>query len=206
MDVMLNAKERLIRSGALLFHCRSYAAVGVQELCEHADVRRGSFYYYFPSKEALALAVLENEARELRETVFEPAFGDSGAPLDGFERFLERLYDYHTRRAEQESGSIGGCPMANLGQELGSQYDDIRNKAADIMEAFTKAYAHAIAEAMAQGELPPDTDPQRTAERVRAYIQGLLEMAKLENDPAVLPRLGIDIAGLAVRTSTAVTR
>ena len=202
MEKTPTGKERLIKSAAQLFHARSYASVGVNELCKHADVRRGSFYYYFPSKEALALAVLEHEAGELTEDVFEPAFGDVGAPLNGFERFLERLHDYHTLRIEQESGSVGGCPMANLGQELGSQYEDIREKAAEILEGFRAAYERAIADAVAQGELPPDVDPRLTAERVGVYVQGVLEAAKLQNDPGVLLRLGINVRGLAVRAGS----
>lgn len=205
MEKTPTGKERLIKSAAQLFHARSYASVGVNDLCEHADVRRGSFYYYFPSKEALALAVLEHEARELTEDVFEPAFGDVGTPLNGFERLLERLHDYHTLRIEQESGSVGGCPIANLAQELGSQYEDIREKAAEIMEGFTTAYERAIADAVAQGELPPDVDLRLTAERVRAYVQGVLEAVKLQNDPGALLRLGIDVRGLAVRAGSDAT-
>ena len=199
MEAVPKAKERLIRSAALLFYSRSYGAVGVQELCEHADVRRGSFYYHFPSKEALVLAVLEHEQRELTEEVFEAAFYSGGEPLGRFQRFLERLYDYHERRIRHKSGSVGGCPIANLGQELGTQYEDICDKAAEILDGFTQIYAGAIADAVEQGELPADVNPRITAERVSAYIQGALEAAKLQGDLAVLRRLGIDVRGLIVR-------
>lgn len=198
MEETPTARERLIRSASLLFHARSYAAVGVQELCEQADVRRGSFYYHFPSKEALALAVLDREQSELTVEVFEPAFKSGGVSLERFQLFLELLHRYHLRRVEREGGSVGGCPMANLGQELGSQSEPIRQKAAAILEGFTASYAEAIEEAIAHGELPLDVDPHMTGERVRAYVQGLLEAAKLQADPDVLSRLGIDVRGLAV--------
>jgi TetR/AcrR family transcriptional regulator, transcriptional repressor for nem operon len=41
-----DAKERLLSSALKLFSERSYANVSVQELCEHAGVKKGSFYYF----------------------------------------------------------------------------------------------------------------------------------------------------------------
>ena len=55
-----NARERLIESASELWHSRSYADVGVNEICEHAGVRKGSFYHFFASKQDLALAVIDS--------------------------------------------------------------------------------------------------------------------------------------------------
>ena len=50
-------KDRLIESAAHVLHQRSYGSVGVDELCERAGVRKGSFYHFFESKRDLALVV-----------------------------------------------------------------------------------------------------------------------------------------------------
>lgn len=57
-----DARERIVTSAARLFLERSYQAVGVDELCRAADVRKGSFYHYFPSKSELAKAVIDLHA------------------------------------------------------------------------------------------------------------------------------------------------
>ncbi len=48
-----DARERIIQSSIELIHYLSYSSVGVNELCEHAGVKKGSFYHYFPSKSDL---------------------------------------------------------------------------------------------------------------------------------------------------------
>lgn len=195
------ARERLIRSASRLFHIRSYSGVGVKELCEAADVRRGSFYYYFPSKEALVSAVLEYEEEDLLTRVFNPAFEDGGAPLERFEVFLNRLYEYQVDRSLTEGGTVGGCPIANLGQELGSQYEYLRIQANAILDRFTHMFHGALDEARDAGDLAADVDTEKTAKRVRAYTQGLLELGKLRGDNDVLPELGLDVRGLSVKVS-----
>lgn len=60
-----DARERLIRTAARLFLTRSYQAVGVDELCAAADVRKGSFYYFFRAKSELAKAVIDWHAAAL---------------------------------------------------------------------------------------------------------------------------------------------
>ena len=57
-----DARDRIVATAARLFLERSYQAVGVDELCQAADVRKGSFYHYFSSKSELAKAVIDLHA------------------------------------------------------------------------------------------------------------------------------------------------
>ena len=58
-----DARERLIEAAGELWHTRSYADVGVSEICDHAGVQKGSFYHFFSSKRDLALAVIDERWR-----------------------------------------------------------------------------------------------------------------------------------------------
>lgn len=60
--------ERRIRAAALaLFRERGYEATTVEEIAERADVAKGTFFNYFPRKDAL----LEVLAEDLLEEVFD---------------------------------------------------------------------------------------------------------------------------------------
>jgi TetR/AcrR family transcriptional repressor of nem operon len=59
MDAGPSPAERLLDAAADLMYARRYEAVGVAEFCARADTRKGSFYYWWPSKQALAIAMLE---------------------------------------------------------------------------------------------------------------------------------------------------
>lgn len=196
------SRERLIGTASRLFHVRSYDSVGVQELCEEAGVRRGSFYYYFSSKEALAIAVLDREESDILEKIFRPAFENSAPPLERFEHFLERLHRYHAERTEAEGGQVGGCPIANLAHELAGGHPGLRIQAESILHRFSSFFHIALEDALSLGHLDSDVDPDKSAIRIRAYVQGLLELAKMRADPDVIPELGLDPAGLCVKTST----
>ena len=54
-----DAREKILSAAQSLIELRGYSALGVAEICKAADVPKGSFYYFFESKEALALAVID---------------------------------------------------------------------------------------------------------------------------------------------------
>ena len=54
-----SSRERLVDAALYLFWLQGYAATGVAEILSQANVRSGSFYYFFKTKEDLLLAVLQ---------------------------------------------------------------------------------------------------------------------------------------------------
>lgn len=73
-------EERLVEAAFRLFsEPRGYASVSVSEIATAAGVAKGSVYRYFPSKEALFTAVVENLCRETAEG-FAKAVADLGGP------------------------------------------------------------------------------------------------------------------------------
>src|SRR3984885_481841 len=54
-----DAKERLLDAALELIWERSYGVVTIDAICEKAQVKKGSFYYFFDSKSELAVAALD---------------------------------------------------------------------------------------------------------------------------------------------------
>ena len=54
-----NANERLMDAALSLMWEESYGAVTIDDICKRADVRKGSFYYFFSSKCDLAVKALD---------------------------------------------------------------------------------------------------------------------------------------------------
>src|SRR5262245_1093285 len=99
-----DARERLIEEACRLFHSRSYESVGVQELCEAAEINKGSFYHFFPSKEDLLAAVIDAQWQTTRSEVLDPALADDVAPLARIERMFALL-----TRAQRGAKRERGC-------------------------------------------------------------------------------------------------
>src|SRR5687768_7645459 len=54
-----DAKERLMKAVGELIWTGSYGSTTIDQICEKAGVKKGSFYYFFDSKADLAAAALD---------------------------------------------------------------------------------------------------------------------------------------------------
>jgi len=60
-----DANERLMDAALDLIWEESYGAITIDDICKRADVKKGSFYYFFSSKSELAVAALERMWQEV---------------------------------------------------------------------------------------------------------------------------------------------
>jgi len=188
METANDTRQRIITSAQELIYSRSYNEVGVQEICDHASVKKGSFYHFFPSKRDLALAVLDQSQTFMQETIINKSFADDIPPLARIERFFATLYEFH-KQVKENSGRVFGCPFGNLGSEMSTQDEDIRSKVSDIFYAAEKPFEDTLAAAIMRGDLPA-IDTAATARAIFAYVEGIMLYAKTCNDPELILELG----------------
>lgn len=181
-----DARERILEAGGDLFGKRAYSSIGVAEICAAAQVPKGSFYYFFPSKQALALEVINEHWASQRS--------EWTRILSGPGPVVERLRALFTATAELQSaalkgtGSVTGCLFGNLALEVSSQDDPVRSRLQQIFEEQIDLMEGVIAEAAHDGQLSL-RDPRASAKAIVAQIEGLVLFAKLFNDPAQLDQL-----------------
>jgi TetR/AcrR family transcriptional repressor of nem operon len=194
----MDSAERLLDAASELMYQRGYEAVSVQDVCERADVRKGSFYYWFPSKAALAVAMLDADWRGTRARLFEPAFdpglGSSGAPLERFDRFAGLLLA-HNRRVRDREGAMLGCGFGNFAAELSARDAVVRAKLADVFADMRAYFERAIGDAVQAGDIPP-TNISQASLAVLAHMEGLVLVAKAANDPDLMARFSEDVRAL----------
>ena len=196
MDETHDTRQRIINAAQALIYQRSYNEVGVQEICDHAKVQKGSFYHFFPSKSDLALAVLDKSQTYICDEIINKSFNDDIPPLARIERFFNTLYEFH-RQAKENSGRVFGCPFGNLGSEMSTQDEGIRNKVDSIFSASEKPFENALTEAVARGDLQT-VDTAAMAKAIFAYAEGIMLYAKTCNDPELIRELGKRALQLAV--------
>ena len=62
------SRAALLDSAALLFRRQGYAATGVNQILESAEVKAGSLYHHFPDgKQELAAAVVDIVGRDIEQ-------------------------------------------------------------------------------------------------------------------------------------------
>src|SRR5688572_33096179 len=115
MGRVSDAKQRLLEATIDLIWQHSYGAVTVDNICERAGVKKGSFYYFFPSKTDLVVAALDAHWHKLKPHL-DQAFASDVPPLDRIHRYFELLYQRQSHMKEK-AGHVLGCPFCSVGSE-----------------------------------------------------------------------------------------
>ena len=137
---------------------RGFNATGVQEITAAAGVPKGSFYNYFDSKEAFAVAVL-TEYWEAVVAEYGPILNQRRTPpLSRIARYFAGLAEFHERRRYAV-----GCLIGNMALEVTPTSEDVRIKLAAIYREWSAALASCLREAQEKGELSAGKDPGQLA-------------------------------------------
>ena len=176
--------ERILQSAKDLIYSSSYADVGVAAICEKADVKKGSFYHFFPSKQDLTLAVIDAYYAELKDGILDQAFHKSLQPLERLNKFIELAIDMQTTLHKQ-TGHVFGCPFGNLATEMATQDEKIRKKIDLQFKKFQSLLRDTLQEAVVRGDMH-NINVDATAKAFLAYFEGSMLLAKTHNDPQIL--------------------
>lgn len=179
-----DTRQRILESARDLIFARSYAEVGVAAICKNAGVKKGSFYHFFPSKQELTLAVIDEFLIEFKQSIYAEAFHPSLTPMSRFHRLGELAYRFQKEIADT-TGHTLGCPFGNIAVEMSTQDEVLRLKVDAIFAQLEGLFRETLSEAMAQGEIG-DIDIDATANAMVAYLEGVMLMAKARNDPEVI--------------------
>lgn len=185
-----DAKCKLLQVAFELIWQQSYRAVSVDDICERAGVRKGSFYHFFPSKSDLAVAAYEEYWQQCR-TKYDTAFSPQTPPLERFHNYCQIVFE---RQAEQfqATGRIPGCPFGSLAAELATQDEKIRQKAVETFSRKCLYFESALRDAHREG-LIEEMDFPAKARAIASLIMGGMLQAKVNNDLEILRSLETNI-------------
>jgi TetR/AcrR family transcriptional repressor of nem operon len=164
----------------------SYGSVSVDQICLRAEVNKGSFYHYFPSKSDLAVAAYEEHWRE-KQPELDRVFSPQLPPLTRLNSWCNYIRERQRMRAEKY-GHVCGCPYASLGTELATQDEKIRAKAEEMVDRTLRYVENTLTEAKHQN-LVVVKDTTVMAKRVYSTVLGFLLHAKIRNQLSVLEDL-----------------
>ncbi|MFI9469972.1 TetR/AcrR family transcriptional regulator [Streptomyces sp. NPDC052492] len=188
-----DAKDKILDAARSLIELRGYSALGVAEICKTAGVPKGSFYYFFESKEALALAVIDEQWATQRENWNRVLHGDE-EPLLRLRQLFEETASAQ-RTGQETCGTVSGCMFGNLTLELSNQTEVIRGRLQEIFEAQVDMVQEVIETAVERGDARV-ADTRDAARAVVAQLEGQVLFAKLYNNTAQLDVLWLNCLAL----------
>jgi TetR/AcrR family transcriptional regulator, transcriptional repressor for nem operon len=152
-----------------LIHARGFAASGVKDITGAAGVPKGSFYAYFPSKEAFAGEILEHYWSDI-ETRLLPLLDGEGSAEERIRTFFHALADEH-----EAANFLLGCLIGNLSLEVSSLSEPIRAQLITILEHWGQA----LADCLRTGDLRPGLDADDVASRLIESWEGAALRGKM---------------------------
>jgi len=161
----------------------SYGSTTIDQICEKAGVKKGSFYYFFDSKCELAAEAMDNSWQG-RRIELDAIFSPMTPPLERLRKYCEMSYNFQ-REIKEKYGKVLGCPLFALGAEVCTQENVLRKKIEEILSYKRKYLESAIRDAKAAG-LIDAPDPADKAGMILAYYEGLLTQARIQNNVEVL--------------------
>src|SRR5262245_56577141 len=91
MGRVSDARKRLMDAVLELIWTGSYGRTSIDQICDKAGVKKGSFYYFFESKCELAAAALEADW-EVRRPQLDALFSPTVPPLERLRNFCDLAY------------------------------------------------------------------------------------------------------------------
>jgi AcrR family transcriptional regulator len=182
-------RRRVLDVAEESFQARGYHASSLGELMAAAGVSGGALHHHFPTKKALALAVIaERVAGAVERTWIEPV------KLAGSARAGVAAVFAAVAGELERQGYVRGCPLNNLAHELSLADPDFRVALASIFLRWRTAVADKVRADQAAG-LEPGIDPERFAAKVVAIYSGAMAMAKTAQDAGIVRLCAAELDG-----------
>jgi TetR/AcrR family transcriptional repressor of nem operon len=205
MGRVSDARQRLMEAVKELIWTGSYGSTTIDQICDKAGVKKGSFYYFFESKVELAVVAIEEDWKQRRpelDAIFSPTL----PPLERLRKYCEFGYRFQSEICKKY-GCVLGCPLFSVGAEVSTQEDHrLQQKIQEILEYKRRYLETAIRDAHAAG-LANAPDPVTKSRILFAYYQGLQTQARIQNSLEVLKDAmpgTLDLLGVKNREEVAV--
>ena len=172
----MKTKDKLLMAAEQRFLAKGYTATTVDEICSSAGATKGAFFHHFPSKEALALTVLEIHGQRRFELF-------TNAPVlqveDPTERAFNLIDHVCTTLMEAEEPA---CLVAALTLEMAGVNPKFRAKCDEALGRMTEYFTQLFDEALIARRVTTGSTPNALAEQFLASYQGALILFRARGD------------------------
>ncbi len=169
-------RSKILHIALELFSKNGYDATGVAEICKRAKVSKGAFYYHFPSKQDLFLALMTDWLGALDANM-----QVASASAQDIPQAIENMAD--------ASGEVfevlqDGFPILLEFWTQASRQPEIWRKVVEPYRKYLSYFADVIQLGIDQQAFREDLDPEMTSRFLTAIVMGLLLQATFDPEGA----------------------
>lgn len=175
-----NKRNDLIQAGTQVIIQKGYSAASLNEILTLAGVPKGSFYYYFASKDDFGLAIIDDFASRYQQKLKSILADERFSPLTRLRHYFEAGIT-----AMEVCQCTSGCLIGNLAQELSAQNELFRDRLNQVFADWEACFAECLEAACEAGELIDNGHLTDLAKFILSSWEGAILQAKVTK--SVLP-------------------
>ena len=170
-------RHRLIAAASHRFARRSYSMVSLDDILAEAELTKGAMYFHFPSKQALALAIIDDLNEMSRAAVSELLTRQ----MSGLETLIDLVYLLAVQDTQNE--------VARAGVRLLETVDDPTDPSTTVWQSWIEFVTTLIQKAVTDGDVVDHADPEDVAKMLVALWVGTRRISDLDQPERYLDNL-----------------
>lgn len=174
-------RDLLIRAGLEALTGQSFAATGLDTVLKRAGIPKGSFYYYFESKESFGRELMAAYDAYFCAKLDRWLLDDTRPALERLGAFVE-----DAKRGMVRHRFTRGCLVGNLGAEVDILPEGFRAALEQILQGWEDRVAECLCHAQSEGALPEHCDLRALASFFWIGWEGAVLRARLVRTTAPL--------------------
>jgi TetR/AcrR family transcriptional repressor of nem operon len=175
-------RQRIIEAAFLEFYHNGFQGGSINNIVSAAGITKGALFHHFPTKQALAYAVIDE--------FIEPLLVNRWlAPLDGSKdpiADLKRTFRRYVKEDIENGTWIHGCPLNNLAQEMSPLDEGFQSRIDALYTRWRKEFAAALARGIDEGSVRKGVSPKSVAAMLVAGQMGIWGSGKSSRSKSVM--------------------
>ena len=165
-------KQHILEAALVLFATCGYHHTSIADILRESGCTRGVLYYYFPSKEELGYAAIDEGLRLAVAQGTRPYLQTNEHPIDRLSKAFDALPNVM---------QLGGVEVSttDLGFRMATIHEGFRKRLEGWLEPTIDLVEQVVHRGIADGQIADSVDPRQLAHMVVTMATGIQHMSRL---------------------------
>lgn len=169
-------RQNILNTSFKLVLHKGFVGVGLQEILTTCGVPKGSFYYYFSSKEAFGCALLQQYLADYKVKIDQLILQEERS---AYARLVALWQAWIDDPCHNDGGWAENCLIVKLAAEVSDLSEDMRQILNFGVSKLTERIANLLSDGQQDGSIPQHIEPEKMAQTMYQLRLGAALLAKL---------------------------
>ena len=173
-DKFKSKRREILSAGLDILYDAGYNGTSVKDIVDAANVPKGSFYFYFKSKQDFALQAMQHYLQEANADLDEILADEKKS----IKRRLIKFYQHRIDHVIDNLECRRGCLINNMASEMASTNEALRSAIHEMLNETIKTVAKMIKQGQKDGSLKVKLPAAKLASTLEDAWKGALVTMK----------------------------